>query len=75
MAANRKDPNPPTGWWYNTRTGQVEHGELSRAIDLMGPYPDEATARRAMEIAQERTKQADRAEAEWRGEDDGDDED
>ncbi len=69
MAAKRKDPNPPSGWWYNTRTGEVEHGELSRAIDLMGPYPDEATARRALEIAQERTERADRAEAEWRGED------
>lgn len=65
MAPKRKDPNPDPGWWYNTRTGQVEHGDLSRAGDRLGPYPDEATARRALEIARERTRQADRADAEW----------
>ncbi|TWE23773.1 hypothetical protein FHX69_5073 [Prauserella muralis] len=64
-----KDPNPDPGWWFNTRTGEVEHGEVSRAIDRMGPYPDEETARRALEIARERTRQADKADAEWGGED------
>lgn len=59
------DPNPDTGWYYNTRTGEVEHLERSRAIDLLGPYPDEATARRALEIARERTRKADAEDAEW----------
>lgn len=72
MAKHSKDPNPAPGWWYNTRTGEVEHGELSRSIDLLGPYPDEATARRALELARARTKAADRADAEWRGEEDDD---
>lgn len=67
MATESKDPNPDPGWWYNTRTGEVEHGELSRSIDRLGPYPDEATARRALELARERTRQADRADAEWNG--------
>lgn len=65
MAAQGKDPNPDPGWWYNTRTGEVEHGEVSRAIDRLGPYPDEETARRALEIARERTRRADQADAEF----------
>ncbi|KID27966.1 hypothetical protein [Prauserella rugosa] len=65
MRKRNKDANPPSGWWYNTRTGEVEHGEVSRSIDLLGPYPDEATARQALEIARSRTEEADAADAEW----------
>ena len=54
-----KDANPDPGWYYNTRTNQVEHLERGRGIDLLGPYPDEATARQALDIAKERTRQAD----------------
>ncbi|HVV10794.1 hypothetical protein [Amycolatopsis sp.] len=61
------DPNPDQGWYYNTRTGEVEHLERSRSIDLLGPYPDEATAKRALEIAKERTKQADEEDRKWSG--------
>ncbi|GAA4549523.1 hypothetical protein [Amycolatopsis samaneae] len=60
-----KDPNPDPGWYYNTRTNEVEHLERSRSADLLGPYPDEATARRALEIARERTRSADAADAAW----------
>ncbi|WP_236795965.1 hypothetical protein [Amycolatopsis sp. GM8] len=59
------DPNPDQGWYYNTTTGEVEHLERSRSIDLLGPYPDEATARRALDIARERTKKADKEDADW----------
>jgi hypothetical protein len=59
------DPNPDEGWYFNTRTGEVEHHDRSRSIDLLGPYPDEATARRALEIARERTKKADAEDADW----------
>lgn len=65
--SKRKDPNPDTGWYYNTRTGEVEHLEVSRAGDRLGPYPDEATAKRALEIARARTEAADRADKEWGG--------
>ncbi|MEC3981930.1 hypothetical protein [Amycolatopsis sp. H20-H5] len=58
------DPNPDQGWYFNTRTKQVEHLEKSRGIDLLGPYPDEATARRALDIVRERNKQAD-GDANW----------
>ncbi|WP_028851406.1 hypothetical protein [Thermocrispum municipale] len=61
------DPDPDKGWYFNTRTGQVEHLKRSRSIDLLGPYPDEATARRALEIARKRTEEADRADREWDG--------
>ncbi|MFJ1761643.1 hypothetical protein ACIOD2_15080 [Amycolatopsis sp. NPDC088138] len=54
-----KDANPDPGWYYNTRTNQVEHLERGRGIDLLGPYPDEATARQALDIAKERTRRAD----------------
>lgn len=59
------DNNPDPGWWYNTKTGQVEHGEVGKAIDRMGPYPDRETAERALDIARERTEAADRADREW----------
>jgi hypothetical protein len=68
MAPADKDPNPDQGWYFNTRTNQVEHGERGRSIDLLGPYPDEATARRALDIAKERTRQADAADAAWNDE-------
>jgi hypothetical protein len=59
------DPAPDPGWYYNTRTHQVEHGSLSRAVDRLGPYPDETAARRALETARERTEAADVADREW----------
>lgn len=65
MAARDEDPQPDPGWYYNTRTGEVEHGAVSRAIDRMGPYPDEATARQALEIARVRTEEADEADRKW----------
>ncbi|MBE1577718.1 hypothetical protein ACFORH_11040 [Amycolatopsis roodepoortensis] len=56
---------PEQDWYFNTRTGEVERGRRSRGVDLLGPYPDEETARRALEIARERTAAADRADTEW----------
>ncbi|RKT88777.1 hypothetical protein SAMN05421805_107263 [Saccharopolyspora antimicrobica] len=58
------DPNPDQGWYFNLRTHQVQHHDRGRADDLLGPYPDEETARRALEIAAERTRQADAQDAE-----------
>jgi hypothetical protein len=65
MAPVDNDPNPDQGWYYNTRTSKVEHHDRGRSIDLLGPYPDEATARRALDIAKERTRDADAADAKW----------
>jgi hypothetical protein len=68
MAPVDDDPNPDPGWYYNTRTHKVEHRDRGRSIDLLGPYPDEATARHALDIARERTRQADADDAAWSGE-------
>jgi len=60
----------PNGWYYCLRHRDVERGAGCRALDRMGPYPDEATAARALEIARERTAAADEADRAWRDEDD-----
>ncbi|MYW96662.1 hypothetical protein G3I59_40150 [Amycolatopsis rubida] len=52
-------------WYCNTRTNEVERGRRARGVDRLGPYPDEAAAQRALELAGERTKAEDQADAEW----------
>jgi hypothetical protein len=63
------DPNPDPGWYYCTKHTRVEPGEVCRAADRLGPYPDKETASRALEIARERTKAADAADRAWDGDD------
>lgn len=58
-------PDEAGDWYFNTITGEVEHHKRSRGMDLLGPYPDEATARRAVEIAHERNRRADAEDAAW----------
>ncbi|MCU1571495.1 MAG: hypothetical protein JWR33_2236 [Naasia sp.] len=36
-------------YWYNSRTGQVERGKLSNAIDRVGPFATHEEAERAPE--------------------------
>ena len=43
-------------YWYNSRTGQVEFGPQSNAIERVGPFATEAEARRAPEILRERAE-------------------
>ncbi|MGO1235738.1 MAG: SPOR domain-containing protein [Microbacterium gubbeenense] len=43
-------------YWYNLRTGEVEHGPESPAVDRAGPFDTAAEAARAPEIMRERTK-------------------
>ncbi len=47
------------GWYYNVTTGEVTHGKVGDVLDRMGPYPDRATAERALEIVRERNARAD----------------
>ncbi|WP_130341877.1 hypothetical protein [Herbihabitans rhizosphaerae] len=60
-----EDGNPDPGWYFCMKHNTVEHGDICRAADRLGPYPDEATASRALEIARERTEAADKADREW----------
>lgn len=49
-------------WWYNHKTGEVEHGPVSLGSDRDGPYATQQDAARAPEIARERA-------AKWNAED------
>lgn len=42
-------------WWYNHKTGMVEYGRKSLGMHRDGPYATEEEARRAPEIAKERS--------------------
>lgn len=59
-------------YWFNVQTGKVEahdDPERARSADLMGPYPDEASAAKALETAAARTEAwdaEDEAERAWR---------
>ncbi len=52
-------------WFYNVRTGLVEHGRHSDWRDLLGPYASFEEAHRALEIAKERNAAWDGDDAEW----------
>ncbi|QEO13055.1 SPOR domain-containing protein [Agromyces intestinalis] len=40
-------------YWYNMRTGEVEHGLLSPSADRVGPFQTRAEAERALEKLRE----------------------
>lgn len=44
-------------WWFNQRTGEVEEGPQSLAIDRLGPFASREEAERAEEIVAERARQ------------------
>lgn len=46
-------------WYYCIKHHQAEQGKTCWYGDRMGPYPDQATAERALEIAKARNKAAD----------------
>ena len=50
------------GWYFCLTHQTVEQGKGCKGPDRMGPYPDEATAARALEIARERTRAADESD-------------
>ncbi|WP_029088570.1 hypothetical protein [Brevibacterium album] len=52
-------------YWYNTKTGEVEHGPKSSWEFRMGPYATEAEARAALETARSRSADWDREDREW----------
>lgn len=54
------------GWYYCTADGSVRQGKQARGLDRLGPYPDEATAGNALEIAAARTRAADEQDADWK---------
>ncbi|MFT3659878.1 MAG: hypothetical protein QM809_00345 [Gordonia sp. (in: high G+C Gram-positive bacteria)] len=45
-------------WYYDVTTGTASKGKVANSLNRMGPYPDEATALRALEIAAARNAAA-----------------
>lgn len=55
-------------YWYNLKTGEVEHGRLSPAVDRVGPFDTAEEAARAPELIEQRTKaweEDEKREDEW----------
>lgn len=48
--------DPEETFWFNTRTGEVEVGPQSLAVDRLGPFTSRAEAERATEIIAERAR-------------------
>lgn len=44
------------GWWFCLRHDEVEHGKGCPNSQRLGPYPDQATASRALSIAAQRNE-------------------
>lgn len=43
-------------WWFCLRHNEVEHGKGCPNSQRLGPYPDQATAAQALNIAAERNE-------------------
>ncbi|CAO1651940.1 methionine aminopeptidase [Salinibacterium sp. NSLL150] len=43
-------------WWYNHKTGEVEEGPQSLAVDRDGPFDTRAQAEHAPQIIAERAR-------------------
>ncbi|MBD8020875.1 hypothetical protein [Brevibacterium gallinarum] len=54
-------------YWFNTKTGKVEHGPQSNWENRMGPYDTAEEAEQALAKAAENTKQWDAEDKEWNG--------
>lgn len=54
-------------YYFNTLTGEVEHGRVSSWNNRLGPYPTLEAAQAALETAKQRTQ-------EWTDEENQDDE-
>ncbi len=52
-------------WYYSLKDSRVVQAHEVRAADRLGPYPDQESAARALELARERTESSDRADREW----------
>ena len=48
----------PTHWWFNTKSGEVEQGLISKSIDRIGPFDTREEALRALDTVRQRS-------AEW----------
>jgi hypothetical protein len=54
--STKDTPEPGAKWWFNLRTGLVEHGMKSNALDRVGPFETQEEAQRAPEVLRDRAK-------------------
>ncbi len=73
MSSGRKSPDAEHAYYYNTETGEVEHGMLSSFTYRLGPYPTRAAAEHAREIARARNEAWELEDREWNDDLDGED--
>ncbi|SDN58006.1 hypothetical protein [Allokutzneria albata] len=57
-------------WYFCLKHHTAEQGKTCRGANRMGPYPDKATAERALEIARQRTERADEQDRTWADDED-----
>jgi len=53
-------------WYYCLKHQRAEQGMRCWFRDRMGPYPDQATAERALDIARARNEREDARDRSWR---------
>ncbi|MFD0361602.1 SPOR domain-containing protein [Nocardia sp. GCM10030253] len=53
-------------WYYCLKHQRAEQGRQCWFRDRMGPYPDQATAERALEIVKARNEREDARDRSWR---------
>jgi hypothetical protein len=56
-------------WYYCLKHKRAEEGKQCPGEDRLGPYPDEASASRALETIRERERRKDAEDRAWSGED------
>ena len=61
-------PGEEKKWYFNTKTGKVEHGRISSLFDVMGPYDSEEEAQDALEKAARDNAKWDEENRSWDGE-------
>lgn len=49
--------DPEDTFWFNTKTGEVEHGKQSLSIHRLGPFETREEAEHAPEKLQERARE------------------
>jgi len=56
-------------WYYCHKHPRPEHGQICPGEQRLGPYPDEATAARALDIIREREARKEAEDRAWSGDD------
>ena len=65
MRRKGKTPDAEHAYYYNTETGEVEHGMHSSFTNRLGPYPTKAAAEHAKEIARARNEAWELEDRQW----------